>query len=558
MPWKGTVPLFTINTRVLTAKRSHLQPQSTTSAFLSPFNGDWNREKAAQLLRRTTYGPTYDEIDRIYRMGLSKAVDHILRRVDVPSPPVKYFNKDNWEPTLNIGETWVNTPYIGNNRYRHQSLKGWFHNYLMDGKTTIQGRMTFFWLNYFAIRDIMDHRCQYSYLKLFQQQATQGNFREMIEKITIHPAMLYFLDGAVNSKKNPNENYARELMELFTIGKGEAVGEGDYTTFTEQDVAALARALTGWKVTDFNLNDEDIPVDSWFDASDHDTGTKRLSHRFGNQTIKNEGSREYLRVISILFAKKDAALHFCKELYRYFIFHDVTDDVYAHVIHPLADTLVANNFDITPVLKRLFMSRHFFEDKHHGAILKNPFDYLTSILRPFGEYWHEPLSLERRVQLGDSYSRYAEQLGLQLLAAPTVAGWKAYYDAPQYYRHWISPALMQRRFELASEFTRHTYHVKQTRVDLDYYNFVKRLPSKRDVNKFIDDVVLIFLPQDITDRQKQGLKENLLMGLNDNEWSRHIDKYMANPNERMHVQPVEDRLRRFFTALFGMAEFQLQ
>ena len=530
-----------------------------TAAPLSRYSGSWSVEQAAHLLRRTVYGPRFDEIQRAHRAGLDGALDFILQELPPPPPPVKYRN--DYDEYVKLGETWVNHSYAGNNQYRAQSLKGWYYNNMVSSeRTNIQERMAFFWLNYFAVHGpVTDHRAMYRTLKLYQEQAV-GNLRTMLQKITVEPRMLFCLDGHTNDKRNPNENYARELMELFTLGKGPAVGTGDYTTYTEQDVAALARALTGWRNKDFLYSDDDTPVESYFDANAHDTGSKQLSNRLGNKVIQNSGANEYKEIIDILLSYKAAALHFCKRLYRYFVYYEIDDEVMTHVIHPLADTLRANNFEIKPVLRQLLSSEHFYRETYRGAIIKNPHDFITSILRPFKEFEHEPvLGLRRRYELGDQYANYCRDLQLQFLEPPTISGWKAYYDAPQYYRHWLSPALMQARDKIAIGFLLdEDFHIKSDRIDVNYYGYLKGLSDPHSVDKVIKDTVLVFLPRPLADNQINYLKGKLLQGAMEMEWPALVTAYLANPGVKEFARPVDDRLRPFFHALVGLAEFQLQ
>ena len=508
------------------------------------------------MLRRTVQGPRIDEIRQAESKGLSATLDLLLADIPVPPPPLKYQKLD--DPYVKFGETWINTNYLASNAYRGTSLMGWYYNNMMQTKyTSVTERMSFFWLNYFGIADVNDHRAMYGYLRLYQEQA-MGNLRTMLYRIAVEPAMLQFLDGAVNVKKNPNENFGRELMELFTIGKGNLVGEGDYTTYTEQDVAALARALTGWRNRDYAYAENNTPVESYFDAALHDSGDKKLSHRFGNKVIKNAGDREYKVIIDTILEKKETAANFCRKLYRHFVYYDIDATVERDVIAPLADTLYKSDYEIKPVLRQLLASQHFYEEPVRGAILKNPHDFVCSIVRPFGEYWHESIldDLTWRYELGIRYCNMMDDMNLLFFASPTVAGWKAYYDAPQYYRHWISPALMQRRYAIAKDFAVR-FHVDNNRLDFRWYDFVDSMPNKLDVNKFIDDVLLVFLPRPITTEQKDALKEQIMGGLPDMEWTRQCKAYLDNPGQAMYYRPIEDRLRVFFTALFGLAEFQL-
>ncbi len=533
-----------------------LSPQSTTGASITPYSGEWTLKTAAHLLRRTIYAPRLDEIKLIYSKGLNSAVDYLIKTQSIPPPPLKH--KEGTDEGVELGKTWINSPYVGLTKFRGQSLDGWYYMNLMKSRTNLQDRMVFFWLNYFGISYLSkDARAMYSYLRLYQEMAV-GNFKTMIQRIAVEPAMLDFLDGHTNHKSNPNENFARELMELFTIQKGEQVAQGDYTNYTEQDVVALARALTGWRNYKFEYADDNTPVASYFDSNAHDTGDKQLSHRFNNAVIKNGGANEYKEVIHIIFQQDETSRAFCRELYRYFMFHEITDEVETEVIEPLAATLRANNFEIQPVLKELFTSAHFYAGTVRGAIIKNPHDFLTSLLRPFKEYQHIDLGLNRSYEQGARYKGYSDELNLEYLNSPTVSGWKAYCDAPLYYRHWISPSLLQRRLQIAQRCVRENNHINGDPIDLNWIGFINSLSNPLDVDNMIEEILLIFLSRDLDASQVARLKDNLLQGFSNREWINQCSAFIAKPNDQWISRPITDRLRQFFEALFGLAEFQLQ
>ncbi|MGB3799352.1 MAG: DUF1800 family protein [Lewinella sp.] len=522
------------------------------------YSGPWDRDAAAHLLRRTTYGPRIDEINKAKKDGLDKTLDIVLGSYETPPPPLKY--RDGYDPAVKLGDTWVNTPYIGTNKYRNFSFRSWFFNtMLLEEKTTIRDRMVFFWINYFAIHgEHGDARSVYQYIKLYQDLAL-GNLRDILERITIEPQMLSCLDGTLNHKDNPNENYARELMELFTVGKGELIAKGDYSTFTEKDVVALARALTGWVNLDFRYSEEEVPVAAKFEKSYHDTGDKQLSYHFGNQVIRNSGADEYKLIIDILLKSQNTSLHFVRRLYRYFVDYKITDEVEQKVIQPLARTLVANNYEIKPVLRELFSSEFFYDSSIRGCIIKNPIDLLNSCLRPFNEYKHlDWIDLRYRYEMGENYSGYCHSMQLDFQQPPTISGWKAYYDSPQYHRHWISPALMQQRYWMVKKVTGRNFHINNNLLPLDLHSFMQTLTDPHNVNEVLKELLLIFMPRSVDEQQFLKLKSWLLQGSSEMVWSTEMTGYLAHPNKSSYVRPIEDRLYDFFEKFFGMAEFQLQ
>ena len=187
---------------------------------LQKYLGEWNNELSAHLLRRTTFGPTLDEIRKGQELGLDGTIDLLFKSIATPLPPVNsYFNND---PDVPIGETWVDKVYSnaqGVNFSRKRSLFAWSMAQMLDGGMNITEKMTLFWHNHFVISQINDPRYSYKYITLLRNNSL-GNFKQLTKDITIDPAMLIYLNGTQNSSRAPNENFARELLELFTIGKG--------------------------------------------------------------------------------------------------------------------------------------------------------------------------------------------------------------------------------------------------------------------------------------------------------------------------------------------------
>ena len=536
-----------------------VQPTVAPPAPL-PVVADWDLRKAAHLLRRTSMCPHYGEISKAAAAGLNATLDLLLADLPPSPPPVKYRTDD--DEYVGYGKTWINTNYRGKNAYRGQSLNAWYalNRVATYDQTNIRNRMLLFWSDYFGISGLRsDHRAIYKQFLLFEQLGT-GNLRTMLERITVEPRMLDFLDGKVNNKSNPNENFGRELMELFTIGKGALAGPGDYTTFTEQDVTALARCFTGWTNRDYLYAKDNTPVESYFDANNHDTGDKQMSHRFNNRIIKNGGSNEYKEVIGILLDQDETARNFCRKLYRYFVYYDIDSTVEREVIQPLAATMIQQKYEIKPVLRQLLSSAHFYETSIQGAMLKNPQEFVTSCLRPFKEYAHDKRTedINLRYNIGRHYADMFTDLNLDVQQAPTVSGWKAYYDAPQYYRHWISPSLMQYRYAIAERLVNRGFQIDRFLLDIDLNGFLESFPGKYDIDQFLREVVLVFIPRELSAAQMSNLKEKLMQGIDDREWGNEVRDFFANINDREYYNPMQKRLRLLITSVFSLAEFQLQ
>lgn len=243
-------------------------------------------------------------------------------------------------------------------RAHYEEMRITYGNALVNNN--LRDRLSFFWSNHF-VTELEVYDCPsflFHYLDCLQRNAL-GNFKTFTSEIGLTSAMLYYLDGAYNNGDNPNENYARELYELFTLGEGQG--------YTEQDIIETARALSGY----VERGEEGCTAVT-FDPAHHDTGTKTILGRTGNW--------DYDDVIDILFEERgqQVAQFICTKLYKFFV-HPDAESVPA-IIDEMAATFVANNFELEPVLAQLFKSQHFFDDEAIGVIIKSPFDLFFNFL----------------------------------------------------------------------------------------------------------------------------------------------------------------------------------
>lgn len=541
---------------------------------LSPYAGSWGREQAAHLLRRTMFGPKKAELTAAISMGLTGTLDQLFGVPTQPSPPVNHFY--TMDPNVPIGSTWVNSPHVAGadvGQYRYPGIRGWYWQNLLHHDFNIMARMTMFWINHFGMSDVGEHRAQYQYLRLFNEFGTD-NFQRMIEKVTINPGMLNFLNGEYSHKWEPNENYARELLELFTIQKGPQVAPEDYTHYTEEDIRVIARLLTGWRNN--GMWSETVgTVESWFDPNWHDTDPKQLSHRFDNVVIQNvdHPEEEYKDLIAVIFSKLETARAFCREVYRFFVYYDIDDTIESTIIEPMATMLFNDGYDLQPTLRLLFGSQHFYDMAVRGPLIKSPYDFTVSMARPLGGYSHLGLDLSDNTaanpllrscyNLGGSHHWWNTNMDMDFLFPPTVAGWKAFYQTPGYYRNWIGSATLKQRKSLVDAYTGSGMWTETEIQDqyaprpFDYFAFVATLEAPQDPNELVAESAQIFLPRELHPDQLEGLKQQLIPDLPDQEWTTQYDDYLASPFNPDVANPVYNKLRAFYRALFSMAEFHL-
>jgi len=198
---------------------------------------------------------------------------------------------------------------------RYYSLRAWLvERTIQHQQFSVVEKMTLFWQNHFSCDyPASDLQGDYEYLMLLRDNCL-GNFKQLVKDMTIHPIMLRFLNGHSSAKSHSNENYARELFELYTIGKGPQIANGDYTFYTEHDILESAKILTGWRFKDKSSNTLPL-ISSYFTENRHDNSDKTLSEKFGNTTIKGNGGSEYSDLIDVIFQQDQVARFICKKLF---------------------------------------------------------------------------------------------------------------------------------------------------------------------------------------------------------------------------------------------------
>ena len=524
-------------------------------AGLDPYAGPWGFEQAAHLLRRTIFSPTYAQMKTVADMGLPATIDQLLADQPMPDPPLNHnFAGDPYVP---IGETWIDAAYqigFANKFYRFQSLYAWTAGNLLQEGISLREKMTLFWHNHFVTAEINDPKYTYRYITLLRSQAL-GNFRQLAKDVTIDPAMLRYLNGNENTKVAPNENYARELLELFTIGKGELAGPGDYTTFTEDDVVAIAKVLTGWRDIGFNTIEPGAAIDSIFVPNRHDTSTKQLSHRFDNVQIADAGADEYKNLIDIIFQQDEVARFLARKLYRWFVYYEIDELTELNVIEPLTQVLLDHDFDVKPALAALLQSEHFFDPLNYGVMIKNPVDFLTSLLKPFEVAF--PSELAQQYQAWLTVAQVLAPLQMEVYNPPSVAGWKAYYQEPTYYRQWINSVTLPVRMGASDAMTLLGFQIGDFHVEIDVLEFVGTIDNPSDPNAVIEEFAAILFPQPITESQRDYLKGILIPGLPDFEWTVEYGEYIANPTNSVLAAAIELKLRTLLKTMLSMPEFHL-
>ncbi|HEY0273496.1 MAG TPA: DUF1800 domain-containing protein, partial [Chitinophaga sp.] len=365
-------------------------PAARVAGGIAPYAGVWTADQVTHLLKRTMFGATRADIDFFKGLGMDAAVDLLLNSGTpyvAPTPPVNNYGAD---PTgIAEGAVWVHSaqPEAGDeadmlNDSRNRSWKAWWFGLMVNQSRSLNEKMTLFWHNHFATETmtVKDGRLAWLTNETLRKNAL-GNFKDLTKAITLDPGMLVYLNGYLNSKEAADENYARELQELFTVGKGPD------SHYTEDDVRAAARVLTGYRV-DFDT------CTTYFQTTEHDTENKQFSDFYSAKIISGQtgpqGQNELDALLDIIFAQVECAKFICRKLYRFFIYYTIDAAAEANVITPLANLFIASKFEIKPVLSALFKSEHFFDPGNMSCLIKSPVDFVVGMCREFNIQFPAP------------------------------------------------------------------------------------------------------------------------------------------------------------------------
>lgn len=408
-------------------------PESWQNDLTAISAGNWNYEFAAHLLERAGFGGTPEEIQALAKMTPAQAVARLVRFEGVEGgklppfehsgihdpglepfpasrPAVTDLAKANGEalgikvkPTGNrrlqsvVDEFfyWLRASVLETHRVGY-----WWANRMVASPRPLEERMALFWHGHFASNEakVRDYRKLLGQLEIFQTHGL-GNFRDLTVAVAQSPAMLSFLDAGVNVKGASNENFAREIMELFTMGVG---------NYTETDIREAARAFTGWNYSD---------VKFVVNKDQHDDGEKTV--------LGKTGRFDGVDVIDIIMQQPCTADYIAGRIYRNFVRQDLSPELQKQ----LGATLRDARYEIRPLLEKIFLSRDFYSRASIGTQIKSPVQLAISTYHKMG------LS---NVPGVPDFNLATGTLGQQLFSPPTVAGWAGGQS-------WITPGLLLER-----------------------------------------------------------------------------------------------------------------
>ncbi len=452
---------------------------------------DWNESNVKHLLSRTMFGYKREDIEFALSISIDEFIDnYLLLTIPIPPPPGSWVTEmPDWD-------------HPDTNFLKFVEFGIWQYELMRKESTSFREKIVLFLSNHFVSEGEKVEIPQYQYMQnaLFREYAF-GNFKELTKKITIDPAMLIYLDGILNNKYVPNENYAREVMELFTLGIG---------NYTEADIRNAAKAFTGWELDGLGATlNSDL-----FDSSEK---------TFLGQT----GNFNYSDIIDIIFTQEETAKFICRKLYKEFVYY-IPDE---NVITELANIFRNNNYELKPLLTALFKSEHFYGEQLKGVKIKSPNELMVGMFKQFNV---ENVNYDYVIKM-------SEKLGQLLFSPPDVRGWEGQ-------RKWISTTTLPLRNNFTDSVITGTNSLEEENqligFKVNVIDFARSFASSENAEQFVNDIVNYMTLFPISQSTKDRMLQVLLDGSAKEDWS-------------TYNREADSRLTKFFKAITNLPEYQL-
>lgn len=547
-------------------------------ASLAPLTGSLGHRRAAHLLRRSSYRYTKAKVDQLAGMSAAQAVASLL-----VAPPLQIAQPvyDNPGTTGVENTTWINPPgqtLPAEDFVLRRYVMGWWVNEALHDQG-LTHKMAFFLHQHMIVTaNTYGNAHFFDYLSLLRW-ASLGNFKKLATKIVTDNTMLIYLNNHQNTKTNPNENFAREFFELFTIGKGPQIGDGDYTNYTEHDIEQAARVFTGFRAR--NNRDQSDPETGIprgiVQFNQHDTGSKTFSSKFNGTTIAGATNAngmwtELDNFVNMVFAQPEVSRNFCRRLYRWFVSRNITPEIETDIIEPLATAFRTGNYEIKPIVQQLLQSQHFFDaddsdnaDEIVGGMIKSPLEMTLQMISFFGLPIPSPTANPRghyeQLYSTGIIQRLLMPAGLPIFFSNDVAGYPGYYQEPEYSRQWFNSSTIIPRYKFPKQLLtgRMEHGATPTAsifLQLNIVTWVRNsgfFSDPSDPYALVQELVEYLLPETLdSDRFNYFYNDVFLDNLPAADWTYEWQNYLSTNN----LTEVKIPLEKLLNAIMYSPEFQ--
>jgi uncharacterized protein (DUF1800 family) len=540
---------------------------------LSAHTGVLGERLAAHLLRRTTFGPSKSQIQSFAALTPQQALTQLLTFNAITNKPI--------DPVTNA--TWVDSFPIPAGGSDDVALRDYVTTWFLDNvrtDDTLRSKMMLFLHQNFIVNDECWNSADlYDHMKLLEFYS-MGSYKILAKKMCLDNRMLVYLNGFQNYASSPNENYAREFLELFTIGKGPQIAAGNYTNYTENDIKEAAKLLSGYQYSVSNTSPVDTDTNIRRCAPNaanwsHNSTTKVFSGAFQNTSITGTSTvagmnQELDAFVNMVFNQAETAKNICRKLYRFFVHRTISSAVETDIIVPMATNLKNNNYNLSIALRQLFESKHFYDlddatatDNKVGAIVKSPLQLVMQTLKffnisPFNLSAATPATIWREFYNYSIRGSFCINSDMYLFNPTTVAGYPAYYSAPKYDRHWFDTSSITQRYYLAKSLLENkrwpysSWAIFGAQIDMVLW-VRNNISNPANPSVIVDELVNYLFPEIIDSSRKNYFLNQVLLGNVANTWAVDWSNYISSGNSSI----VKPRLEHLFRAVLYAHEYQL-
>ena len=534
---------------------------------------------ARHLLRRASFVYTKTLIDQYALLTPNQALNLLL----TTSPLVVQFPFDPLPTTAPDG-FWTEssasaTSFTGQVRKNTMVGGWWWYNAI--NSPNLKYKLSHFLSTCFTVESSGSGTATefYDYIRLLMFYS-YGNYKTLAKKMTLNNSMLFYLNNTANSKIAPNENYAREFFELFTIGKGPQIGIGNYTNYTEADIVQAARVLTGFRrVSARNVIDSDTMIPKGYNQfSTHHTSPKTFSSAFNNTIITAATTdvgmdTELNNFVNMVFNQQATAKNICRKMYIYFVKGTITPEVETDIIAPLAQDFYNNGYEIAPIIRKLLESQHFYDlddsdaaNETIGGIIKSPLQQISEVCTYLQATISNPnIDIDRYNYYYKfwnlfAYNSFLSGANMILFNPENVAGHPAYYQALDFDKSWISASTLIARYRLGESLLDGKNRISGNATIITQINISTVIKTSNIISVANDPYILtselcnaLFAQNPDTNRVNHFMNSFLLQGLATFYWTNAWDEFIATGVNTV----VESRLKLLVTNILRAPESQM-
>lgn len=556
---------------------------------LEPLDQELTYIQKSHLLRRSLVGISKRHYEDLDGLSFNEIYNLIFTNESLEEPVNNYYyrrSNQEWNELYGRddvlpGETFVNnasTERNENDEYengdwvRREAIQSHIDTNIYNQKTSIHWKL-FLFLHNLVPTDGgqgIDNKGIWNYYKLIFDSCF-GSYKDFIFNITLNPAMLIYLNLNSSQKETPDENYAREVQELFTVGKR------PFSMFTEDDVREAARLLVGHKV-DYETIHKDGEVSYQHNPWDHDTGDKQFSSFYGNKKIEGRDTEEGMieelnEFVDMLFYPDQSKLYITRRLYQFFVNPEISDEIEEKIIIPLSEVFKNSDYNLTETLQILLKSKHFFDVSNFYSIIKSPYDYVfgiykelnlfNGIIRNYDQENDGNFSIPERLSNLETRNFYLSnpirwrlsEQGMEVGRPPSVSGWPPFYQQPVYDLFWINSVTLKDKIQTVESSCRWGLWLQDGyQMTCNKIDYLFSYENIEDIDLLLEEMSERLLSGSISEMDKQRIITYSFNGADKIHWTQLVDELKNGNNETWEIESIFEKI---IFQVFSLGEYNM-